>query len=747
MNSVQIDGRPGSHAATHSGKHVEHGRFLLLGRFVARRPRTIIAAFVLFLGLAGYLGGQVFPELQAAGYDDPTSDSEAARQFIEDEFNLSSPALVLTLETENGVTDPAAEQAALTLEAELVKLDAVTAAASYWSAGKPDQLASKDGSIGQLLVYADKTSPEEQMELARDVREEFEGDQGPLTVQVGGFGAVSEAVTRHVETDLKKAESIAIPLTILLLIIVFGSVVSAMLPFSVAAGGILGSLAVLWSIALRTDVSIFAINLITGLGLGLGIDYALLIVNRFREELAHGVEPAEAVARTVATAGRTVAVSGLTVAVVLASLLLFPLYFLKSFGYAGIAVTLLAVLASITALPALLAVLGHRVDKLKVRRGDLAPKDTGVWSRVARFVMRYPVPVLVTTTVALGALAAPFLSVEFTQTDARVLPADDPAAAATATLADEFSGQESTPISVVLPEAADAVDDIAAYATALSGMDDIVRVEAPTGVYAAGSRVADNPQAGTFTSGSDARLSVISDLPALSSSARDQIDAIRALDQGFDEVLVGGTAASFTDAQAALLTQGKWALAWVSVATLIIMFLYTGSVLLPIKAVALNALSLAAMMGLLVLVFQEGHLGWLVGDFTVTGGIDTSMAILVAIVTFALSMDYEVFLLSRIKEEHDAGHDNTESVALGLQHSGRIITAAALLLAVVFAAFVSSGVTSIKQLGLGVAFAILLDATVIRGLLVPALMRLLGDWNWWAPRPLRAVHARFGLSD
>ena len=535
--------------------------------------------------------------------------------------------------------------------------------------------------------------------------------------------------------------------SVLLLIIVFGSVISALLPFSVAATGIFGSLATLWVIAQRADVSVFAINLITGMGLGLGIDYALLVVNRFREEIARGHTPAEAVERTVATAGRTVVVSGLTVAIVLGSLLLFPLYFLKSFGYAGISVTLFAVIASVTALPALLAVLGHRVDKLKVRRGTLAPKDTGMWSRIARAVMRYPVPVLLLTVIGLGALAAPFTSAEFTQTDARVLPADNPAARATATLAADFPGQEGSPISVILPGAVGETSQIDSYAATISALPDVVRVEGPAGLYQQGAKVADNPQAAAFTHGKDARLSIISDLPPLSSEARGQIDDIRAVDNNFDSVLVGGVGASFTDAQHALFERGKLVLVWVGVATLFVLFLYTGSVVLPLKAVALNVLSLSATMGMLVLIFQEGHLGWLVGDFTVTGGIDTSMAILIAIVTFALSMDYEVFLLSRIKEEHDAGLDSTEAVALGLQRSGRIITAAALMLAVVFAAFVTSGVTSIKQLGVGVAFAIILDATVVRGLLVPALMRLMGRWNWWAPAPLRAFHARFGLSD
>ncbi len=361
--------------------------------------------------------------------------------------------------------------------------------------------------------------------------------------------------------------------------------------------------------------------------------------------------------------------------------------------------------------------------------------------------MKRPWPVLVATVLFLGILAAPVLGIIFTQTDARVLPASDPAAQASATLSDLFPGQEATPVDIVLPGAATdmaAVDD---YASTLSQLDNVVRVTTAQSIFVDGSAVAPNPAPTTFATAEDARVSVVSDLPALTNDARQQVDDIRAVEAPSTDALVGGSAAQFADSQTAIADSGRWALLWVAVATIVILFLYTGSILLPVKAVLLNVLSLAAAMGVLVWIFQEGNMGWLVGEFTVTGGIDTSIAVLIAVTVFALSMDYEVFLLSRIKEEHDAGRDTTEAVALGLQRSGRIITAAALLLAVVFASFVSSGVTSIKQLGFGIAFAILLDATVVRGLLVPALMRIAGRWNWWAPAPLRRFHAKYGLSE
>ncbi len=533
----------------------------------------------------------------------------------------------------------------------------------------------------------------------------------------------------------------------MLLIVVFGSLVAAGLPFTVALGAIIGSLLVVRLVTQVADVSIFSLNLITGLGLGLGIDYALLVVNRFREEIDAGRDTEDAVVRTVATAGRTVVVSGVTVAVVLASLLFFPQYFLRSFGYAGIAVTLLAVVTTLTALPALLAVLGPRVDRLKVRRGGLAPRDEGAWSRIARTVMRRPWPVMLGVTGVLVVLALPALSVAFSQVDSRVLPADDPSAIASAVLADRFPGLESAPVEVILPGSVGDEAAVTDYAVALSQVPGVTRVTTPSVVVVDGAVVGENPQPDTFTAGDDVRLRVVSDVQPRSLAGQQVVRDIRAVPAPTDARLVGGAAAQYTDSQTAIAERGVWALLWVGLATVVVLFLYTGSVILPLKAVALNVLSLGATLGVLVWVFQEGHLRSVVGDFTVTGTIDTSTAVLIAVVAFALSMDYEVFLLSRIKEEHDAGRTTEEAVALGLQRSGRIITAAAVLLAVVFASFVTSSVTSIKELGFGVAFAILLDATVVRGLLVPAIMRLAGDWNWWAPAPLAALHRRIGLTE
>jgi len=394
-----------------------------------------------------------------------------------------------------------------------------------------------------------------------------------------------------------------------------------------------------------------------------------------------------------------------------------------------------------------LTLLGPRVNALKVRRGDLAPRDEGAWARVARLSMRHPWPVLVVVIAGLAVLASPARHAAFSQVDDRTLPATSPVAVASDTLRSQFPGQASAPIDVVVPGGAADPAALGRYASALSAVPGIVQVTTPSSVVVHGQVVAPNPAPATWTAGTDARLQLVGDVAPRTPAGQSLVTAVRAVPAPVAGALVGGVAADYTDAQAAIVSHLPVALGWIVAATLLVLFLYTGSVVLPVKAVLLNVLSLSATLGVLVWVFQMGHLMGLVGSFTVTGSIDTSTLVLIAVVAFALSMDYEVFLLSRIKELHDQGMDTTAAVALGLQRSGRIITAAALLLAVVFASFVTSGVTSIKMLGLGVAVAVLLDATVVRGLLVPAFMRLAGRWNWWAPAPLRRIQRRFALAD
>jgi RND superfamily putative drug exporter len=486
----------------------------------------------------------------------------------------------------------------------------------------------------------------------------------------------------------------------------------------VGVSAILGSLLVIYLLTLFTGVSVFALNLITGLGLGLGIDYSLLVVNRFREELHSGKSVDEAIKKTVATAGKTVFYSGLTVVITLAALMLFPLMFLKSFGYAGVTVVIMAVLGALVALPALLAILGKRIDKAVVRKGALTPKEDGRWAQTARFVMRKPVSVVVLSLVLLTVLAAPIKNIVFSQVDSRVLPASNPAAYAAQLITERFPGQEGNPIEVIIPGGANKIEQINNYTKEIAKVAGVVRVGEPQVL------------------GNDVRVIAIHDMGPRTPSAEALIKEIRSIPSP-DQTLIGGVAADYADTQIGIAKTMPWALTWIAIGVLILLFVFTGSLILPIKAVILNILSLAATLGVITWIFVDGNLKWLVGDFTTTGSVDTGSIILVAVVAFGLSMDYELFLLSRIKEEHDAGRSNIESVATGLQRSARIITAAAGLLAIVFASFVLSGVTSIKMLGFGVAFAIILDATLVRALLVPALMRLFGERNWWAPKQLK----------
>ena len=717
------------------------GLFYRLGSWVARHRWPVLISYIVLMVIFGVFGIRVFSAMESEGLNDPGSDSSRAAVILTEEFGTEDPLVVLAIKTPDGPDVNAAEATALLDQ--IAAVNGVEQVVSYWSTGGAEMFLGADDRTAQALVFAEDVDPES---LTTEIVDNYTGEQGDLVVYAFGGEVVGNAFTEQITGDLAVAESIAVPITALLLIFVFGSVVAAGLPFLVAGGTILGSFLVLYLISRFTDVSIFALNLVTGLGLALGIDYALLIINRFREELRARDSAAEAVAATVGTAGRTVFVSGAAVAIALASLLIFPQYFLKSFAYAGIAVSVLAVLGALTAIPALLAILGNNVNRLKVRRGDLAPKDDGAWARVARFVMRYPWPVLLSTIALLLVMAAPALGAVFGQVDERALPPDNPAAQAGEVLREQFPSNDSSPIDIVLREPS-SPEQVQVFAEELSLIPEIDRVTTAENIIVDGSIVAPNPDPATWTTSDATRIEVVSNVRPIDPAGEALVAEIRGLDAPAGEVLVGGLAAEWSDATSAVLDR-VWIVAlWLAIATLVILFLFTGSVLIPIKAIVLNVLSLAATLGALVWVFQGGHLTWLTGDYIATGTIDISTLALIAVIAFALSMDYEVFMLSRIKEEHDAGKSTTEAVALGLQRTGRIVTAAALLIAIVFASFLSSGATNIKQLGFGVTVAILLDATVVRALLVPSFMRIAGKANWWAPSWLRRAHQRVGLRE
>jgi RND superfamily putative drug exporter len=697
--------------------------FEKLGHTLVRRRKAVLALFILLLLGAGSTSSLLIPRLDNGGYNDPHSESTKAASYLGATFHVKDPALALVVQSTTSVSDPTTVADAMALEKSIAQESGVSKVLSYWSAGGAAALKSVDGKSGYLFIYTPSGDPSTSKDLAKFIQSKYDGSYKSLRVYVGGISMINQAIGSKISKDLALAESISIPLTFILLIFIFGGLISSAMPLVVGLSAILGTFLILYLISLATGVSIFALNLTTGMGLGLGIDYSLLIVNRFREELHSGKSVEESVARTVATAGRTVFFSGLTVLVTVISLMFFPLMFLKSFGYAGVGVVLTAVFGALIPLPAILAMLGTRVDKFVVRKSAVTPKEDGRWAQTARFVMKRPVAVVTFAVIVLAILAAPIRSIVFSEVDSRALPANNKAAIASAVSNKEFDGQSANPIEIIIPGGASQQGQLVSYSADLSKVQGIVSVATPQLV------------------GSDARISAISSISPRTNGAETQINSIRAIPTSL-KTLVGGTAAEYTDTQAGIAHTLPWALGWIALSVLILLFMYTGSVILPIKAVILNILSLSATIGALSWIFIGGHLTWLVGSFTKTGSIDTSMVILICVVTFGLSMDYEVFLLSRIKEEHDAGKSNVDAVATGLQRSARIITSAAVLLAVVFAAFLTSGVTNIKTLGFGVAFAILLDSTLVRALLVPALMRLFGERNWWAPQAMK----RFTIS-
>lgn len=694
--------------------------FEKLGRFTVKRSKLVLLVFVITMVIAGGIGFTVLGKLDSGGYSDPNSESTKVWNYFKDNLNVRDAGVILVVDGQGkSVNDPKVVSDALALENEIQKVAGVSKTHSYWSGGNPPTLKSKDGNAAYLMIYTKSDDFKDVSKLGKEIQDKFDGNYKNLRVYATGPGVITSAINHRISKDLAIAESISIPLTFILLVFVFGALVASAMPLFVGLFAILGAFFLLLLITKVATVSVFALNLVTGMGLGLGIDYSLLMVNRFREEIHHGKEISDAVVTTVKTAGKTVFYSGLTVAVTLASMMLFPQTFLKSFGYAGVSVVLIAIISAIVPLPALMMLLGHRIDKFVVRKSGITPKADGRWAQTARMVMRRPVSVVVLSLLILGAIAAPIRNVVFSQLDARVLPKNDKAAIAYHELSNRFPGQESSPIEILIPNGVKTVSqvELKQYIDSISRVKGIVRVY-PTNI------------------GNDIRIQAIQSMGSRTLEARNMIHELRNITRP-EGALIGGLAADFTDSQDGTARALPWAFGWIALSVLILIFIFTGSVILPIKAVVLNMLSLASTLGALTYIFIDGHLKWLVGDFTVTGTIDTGTTILIAVVIFGLSMDYELFLLSRIKEEHFAGHNNIESVAVGLQRSARIITAAALLLAAVFAAFMTSGVTAIKMMGFGTAFAVLLDATIVRALLVPALMRLFGEFNWWGPKFLK----------
>ncbi|GGW36729.1 putative conserved membrane protein, MmpL family [Streptomyces lucensis JCM 4490] len=699
-------------------------------RVVTARPRLSLLVALLLTALAVVAGSGVADRLGSGGWEDPAAESTYATKALEREFPGSQPNLLLLVGSGRAsVDDPAVAAAARSLTTRLAAEKGVTGVGSYWQSASP---ALRAGDGHEALIAARITGDENAMAETLDrIAPRYRGTHGPVQVKLGGIVAVRHEMQTIIKEDLTRAELIALPITLVLLVMVFGSAVAALLPLGIGIVAILGTNAVLRGLTAFTDVSVFALNLTTALGLGLAIDYALFIVRRYREELAAGADPLTAVGTTLRTAGRTVLFSALTVAVSLAAMMAFPQYFLRSFAYAGIAVVLLAAAAALVLLPAALVLLGPRVNALDLRRlfrrrsGD-GPAEGAAWARAASLVMRRAPLFALGTTVLLVVLGLPFLGVKFGTADDRQLPSAAESHVVQQHIREGFPGSPGGGLEV-LAEGGATASQYAAYRQRVSSLPEVARVDGP------------------LVKGDAAYFTVQPEGEAVDDPAQRLVGDLRALHAPFD-TKVTGTAAVLVDTKHAIAERLPWAALFIAVITLLLVFLLTGSVLIPLQAVVLNALSLTAMFGAVVWVFQDGHLSGALG-FASSGSIETTLPVLMFCVAFGLSMDYGVFLLSRIKEEYDRTGDHDAAVRHGLQRTGGLITAAAVILAVVMVAIGTSRVTNTKMLGLGIALAVLMDAMVVRSLLVPAIMRLTGRATWWAPAPLRRFHRRFGLSE
>jgi putative drug exporter of the RND superfamily len=718
--------------------------FYKLGLLIAARARLVLALSLVVLAVAAVLGVGVFSHLLSGGFDDPASASSRAHVLLNQKFGGEPDMIFLVHARDGTIGGGAAAASGRALATRLASDPRLTGVTSYWATRAPG-LRSRDGSDALILARVVGNDVKAASSSTALLASYAHLDNPAVTVRIGG--ALGTDIGGQVGKDLALAESIAVPITLVLLVIAFGSIVSALLPLAIAVAAIFGTLAELSLLTHITSVSIFAINLTTALGLGLGIDYALLMVSRFREELAKGVNVGEAVARTTATAGRTIAFSAFTVAVALSALLVFPVYFLKSFAYAGVGVTVLAAVSALLVLPAILAVLGHRVNAGRVpgirpTRSVEAP----FWERLAIGVMRRPALAAVPVIAVLVLLAVPLLKVTFGTPDDQVLPKSAASHQVGDLLRNDFA---TTPevIDLVLTPAV-SQPALRAYTLQLSRLGKVQQAASSAGGFTAGqpAALAPGPGPALLAASGSQRLSLSTGLDPASGAAQHLVRQVRqARAPAGTTVLVGGSSAALVDAKYAISSRLPLASAIIVVMTFLLLFLFTGSVIQPIRALLSNVLTLGATLGAMVWIFQDGHLASVLG-FTPTP-TDTAMPVLLFCIAFGLSMDYEVFLMSRIKELHDAGAPNAYAVTHGLARAGRIVSTAAALLAVSFFAFGTSKVSFIQFFGLGTGLAILIDATLVRGVLVPAFMRAFGEASWYAPPPLRRLHQRIGQSE
>lgn len=722
-----------------------------LTRLTLRSPRKVLIwALVVIFCAAGAAGG-LQKRLTAGGYESPGTESYKAAAVLDKTFKQGEPNLVLVVKDSRGVDDAAVQAAGAELTKKIAAEGDVTNVTSYWSAGHPAALRSTSGS--QALVLGRITGDFDQViDRVKALDQKYTGTVDSLQVRTGGSAMMWLENTSQSTKDATKAESMVFPLVAVVLIIIFGSALVALLPLAVAVTAMLLSMGALFVITFFGDTSNVVVNTTTFLGIGLGIDYCLLVVTRYREELRRGHEINEAIAVTMRTAGRTVLFSALTVAVAFLGLLVLPFTMLRSLAVGCMTTAVLAALATLVISPLMLKWIGPRFDKWQLfrRRTERADGDGGFWHSWSTAIMRRPIPVIVAVLAAAIVLGLPAANMKLRLPDESVLHTDAKSAQVARVLKADFDTREQQALQVIAEHSGDPAaksDAITTYAERLSGLPGVTRVDALTGSYTDGARVAPaGPGSAKFATPDATYLSVVPSVDPYSKAGEKLVKDVRGAEAPFP-VRVAGQAAVSVDTFDALWNRLPLAAGILFVGMYILLFLLTGSVLLPIKTMILTGLSLTATFGALVFVFQEGHLRGLVGDFIVTGGITWTVPVMAFGMAFALSMDYEVFMISRIKEEYDRLGDNEQAVAFGLERVGKVVTYAALLLSLVFLVLLTSGISYMKALGLGMALAILMDATLIRGALLPALMKLLGRANWWAPAPLRRLHNRFGISE
>jgi len=703
-----------------------------LGTTIFRHARLVLCVSALFAVLAGVTGGSVTEALEAGGFEDPGSQSMvAADELAEITGTDPGPGIVATVETGAAPVLSAAGRARVARVVRAIREEPlVTEVTSVLDEPSP-ALVSRNGRQTYLVAYFGSASENEVREVARRIADRLEEIPG---AEAGGPILNETQIDDQVALDLQRVELVALPVLLLLSFLVFRGLVAAVLPVLIAAVAVTTAFMAMRFLSEVVSLSVFSLNLVTGLGLGLAIDYALFVVSRYREEIAVHGAGLEAIKRTLATAGRTVAFSGVTVAVALLSLLVFPQRFLYSMGVGGSIVTLSAVVAALTALPAALVLLGDRVNALaparlqRARRRASTQAGEGGWYRLARFVMRRPVGIATLATLVLAVLSLPALQLNLMQGDRHVLPGDYSARQVTDSLDESFAVDATTPVIVTLDAPPGAARRLDRYAGSLASLPAVAEVGAPREV---------GP--GKW------RIDVVTEANAMTPSSQDLVERIREAPAP-GRRLVTGEAAVLRDADATLEARLPLAALILGAVTVGALFLMTGSVLLPLKSLLMNLLTLSAAFGVLVVVFQQGHLESLLG-FTASGSMEQTNMVLLSVLVFSLSTDYGVFLIARIKEAYDAGASNSDAVAIGLERTGRVVSAAALLFCVAIGTLVTSEIVIVKTLGLGAAIAVLIDATVIRAFLVPALMVLLGRWNWWAPASLRNLHDRFGVAE